>query len=230
MEDPSDLDALVRRVDPHRWLSSRFVADPARRADLITLYAFDHELARVAVRVSNPMLGEIRLAWWGEVLDEAYGGREVRAHPTAQALAEVIRRRELPRAPLDRMIEGRAADLSGEPFGAEPELVAYLDAAWGGIADAAVALLAPGARAPVGAGRAWGLAHLRRTPPLPPERLAARARAEVDAARAEAARLPAPAFPAVAHATLAPALAAGRRVAEGPDKLRLTLAVALGRL
>eukprot|EP01035_Chromulina_nebulosa_P005344 gene5344-7253_t len=30
-----DLDALVRRVDPDRWLSSRFVADEAARADLI---------------------------------------------------------------------------------------------------------------------------------------------------------------------------------------------------
>jgi len=41
-----DLDALIRRVDPDRWLSSRFVGDPAARADLVALYALDHELAR----------------------------------------------------------------------------------------------------------------------------------------------------------------------------------------
>jgi fused signal recognition particle receptor len=37
--EATDLDALVRRVDPDRWLSSRFVADAALRADLIALLA-----------------------------------------------------------------------------------------------------------------------------------------------------------------------------------------------
>ncbi|MDZ4052453.1 MAG: phytoene/squalene synthase family protein, partial [Phenylobacterium sp.] len=41
-----DLDALVARVDPDRWLSSRLIADAQDRADVIVLYAYDHELAR----------------------------------------------------------------------------------------------------------------------------------------------------------------------------------------
>lgn len=230
MNDSEDLDTLVKRVDPDRWLSSRFVADPRLRADLVTLYAFDHELARVAVRVSNPMLGEIRLAWWGEVLDEVYGGGAVRAHPTAQALADAIRRRDLPRAPLDRMIEGRASDLSAEPFADEAELLVHLDAAYGGAADAACALLSPGTTAPVGAGRAWGLAHRRRPPPFDAAALAARVASEVRSARRDAARLPTAAFPAVAHVALAPRLAAKRPMSDGVKRLRLTLAVATGRL
>ena len=47
-----DLDDLIRRVDPERWLSSRFMADPIQRADVIALYAYDHELAR-APRVAS---------------------------------------------------------------------------------------------------------------------------------------------------------------------------------
>ena len=85
-----DLDALVRRVDPDRWLSSRFIADPGARADVIALYAFDHELARAPRWRSNALLGEIRLTWWREALDEIFDGRPVRRHPTAQALAEAV--------------------------------------------------------------------------------------------------------------------------------------------
>src|SRR6478735_8042442 len=109
MPDSEDLelDELVRRVDPDRWLSSRFIADPAARADVVTLYAYDHELARAPRVASNALLGEIRLTWWREALDEIYGGKAVRAHPTAQALAEVVTRHGLPRAPLEGMIDAR---------------------------------------------------------------------------------------------------------------------------
>ena len=41
-----DLDALVLSVDPDRWLASRLIAEPEARADVVALYAFDHELAR----------------------------------------------------------------------------------------------------------------------------------------------------------------------------------------
>ncbi|HEY9218896.1 MAG TPA: squalene/phytoene synthase family protein, partial [Phenylobacterium sp.] len=89
----SDLDSLVQRVDPDRWLSSRFIADPAARADVIAVYAFDHELARAPRVASEPLLGEIRLTWWSEVLDEIFAGGAVRHHPGAQALANAVRRR-----------------------------------------------------------------------------------------------------------------------------------------
>ena len=77
-----DLDDLIRRTDPDRWLSSRFIADAAARADVVAIYAYDHELARAPRVASNALLGEIRLTWWREVLDEAFEGRPVRHHPT----------------------------------------------------------------------------------------------------------------------------------------------------
>src|SRR6516165_2591981 len=114
--DPEDLDALVRRVDPDRWLSSRFVADADRRADVIAVYAYDHELARAPRVASNPLLGEIRLTWWREVLDEIFEGRPVRRHPTAQALAGAVRRRGLQREPLEAMVEARYRELDAAPL------------------------------------------------------------------------------------------------------------------
>ena len=45
-----DLEQTVRRSDPDRWLASRFITDADMRADVIALYAFNNELARVADR------------------------------------------------------------------------------------------------------------------------------------------------------------------------------------
>ena len=112
-----DLDALVRRADIDRWLSTRFVADAEQRADLIALYAFDHELARALKVTSNPLLAEIRLTWWREMLDEVYERRPMRRHPTAQALAAAIERRKLPREPLEDMIDGRLLVLGEDAVG-----------------------------------------------------------------------------------------------------------------
>ena len=111
-----DLDDLIRRLDPDRWLSSRFVDDLRLRADVIAIYAYDHELARAPKVASNSLLGEIRLTWWREVLDEAYEGRHVRHHPTAQALADVIGRHGLPREPLEAMIDARYRELDAMPM------------------------------------------------------------------------------------------------------------------
>jgi hypothetical protein len=125
-DDGEDLDALVRRTDPDRWLASRFVADPLARADLIALYAFDHELARAGRVTSTPLLAEIRLTWWREMLDEAYEGRPVRHHPAAQALALAIDRRSLPRDLLEALIDGRIAELDeGAPAGVAESRVVH---------------------------------------------------------------------------------------------------------
>jgi 15-cis-phytoene synthase len=60
--------ALVRRHDPDRFLTSLF-APPEKRDALLTLYAFNHELARAREAVSEPPLALIRLQWWREVVE-----------------------------------------------------------------------------------------------------------------------------------------------------------------
>ncbi len=122
-DEGEDYDALVRRVDPDRWLSMRFIPDPGARADLAILYAFDHELARAGAVTSTPLLAEIRLTWWLEMLEEVYERRPVRRHPLAQALADVIVRRALPRAAVEPMIEVRLAALESTEPVSEAEVV-----------------------------------------------------------------------------------------------------------
>ena len=234
-DDDGDLDALVRRVDPDRWLASRFISDAEARADVIALYALNYELSRAAEVASQPLIGEMRLAWWREALDEIYEGRPVRRHPAAQALAEAVRRRGLERAGLEALVDGRLRELEPWPLG-EDEVFDYLDATAGCLMTLAAQALAPGAGVDLRpAGRAWGLAGLlRRGGRLPPgwEADAVRAVASeaLEAANSELRRLPVAAFPAAAYAALARPYAAGGAPTELSKRLRLTWATLRGRL
>jgi phytoene synthase len=219
MDDaPSEnLDELVRRVDPDRWMSSRFIADPQARADVVALYAFDHELARAPKVASNPLIGEIRLTWWREALDEIFGAGPVRRHPTAEALADLVVRRGLPRAPLEALIDARYRELDPAPM--PPDEVRAWALETGGQAAVLAAMIldpATDAEAARSAGAAWSLDR----------RPDAASGAELTAARRAVRRLSAQAFPAIAHAALA-----GRRGrSDLARRLRVTLAVARGRL
>jgi phytoene synthase len=225
--DPEDLDALVRRVDPDRWLSSRFIADPAQRADVVAIYAYDHELARAPRVASNSLLGEIRLTWWREALDEIFEERAVRRHPAAQALAGAVARRGLSREPLEAMIDARYRELDAEPL-SEAEALDWANGAAGRAAEAVLGVLDPAAdpALAVAGSAAWALA--KRVAERP--ELARAWRLLLAEGRRGAAQLSAAGFPAVAHGVFAPARARGVSTGSLGARLRITLAVARGRI
>lgn len=209
-----DLDTLIRRVDPDRWLSSRFVVDAAARADLVCLYALDHELSRIPGIVTDPLMGEIRLTWWREALEEIAEGRAPRDHPVLRAVAASA----LPPVALAALAEARLGDLDPPKAGAE--LTAHVDATDGLVMALAARRLSPAATADhvTQAARALGLARRDRAAAL--EALAA--------ARAALKALPVEAFPAVAHAALARRYALGGRPGELEKRLRILFAVLTG--
>jgi NADH dehydrogenase [ubiquinone] 1 alpha subcomplex assembly factor 6 len=156
---------LVRTQDHDRYLTL-LQAPAAARPALATLFAFNLELAKVREQVSEPFLGEIRLTWWREGVDQAYAGQP-RAHPVLQAVAQALTPSGLDRALLDELIEGRMADV----YDARPEtqaaLLEYCDQTAGALMEAAVWLCAGAmsaeARAAARAiGRGWGLTGLIR--------------------------------------------------------------------
>ena len=123
MASPSTLADFLRRHDRDRFLSALFV--PAdRRAAVMALYAFNHEIAKTREVVTEPLLGRIRLQWWREGIEEAYGGGAVRAHEVMTPLAAAIREHRLSREHFDAMIEARELDLAPEP---PPSLAALED-------------------------------------------------------------------------------------------------------
>ena len=186
-EAASSLDDQVRAADPDRWLSSRFVGDPQARADLIALYAFEAELMTIPTRATQPLLAEMRYAWWREQMEGVFSGVAPKGHPVLEALTDIVARHRLDRPPFDALIEAHIDRVHGEPHD--------LDAFYQGPMKVAVQILAgPGHDAEVvEAGRVWGLSQVGRAD-------------EAETLRANAnkllASLPAVAFPAVAHAAL----------------------------
>jgi len=115
----------VRESDRDRFLAALFAPEPARRA-LLTLLAFDRELARTSTVTREPMLARIRLQWWRDAVAEAASGAQPRAQPIVEALSEIVRRHDLSPDRLIDLIDAR-----------EGALEAPLDAArvGGGMAD-----------------------------------------------------------------------------------------------
>jgi len=109
-------DRELHESDRARWLASLFAPQPAR-GHLHAIYAFAAEVAAVRARVSQPLLGEMRLRWWLDALegsDEAGAG--ARAHPVADALLDTIARCGLPRDEFIDYLEARVFDLYDDPM------------------------------------------------------------------------------------------------------------------
>jgi 15-cis-phytoene synthase len=96
--------SLVRRHDPDRFFTALF-APPAKRAALLTLYAFNHELARAREVASAPPLALIRLHWWREVVQGV-----PRRHEVATPLAAAIADGALDAADLLAMVDAREVE------------------------------------------------------------------------------------------------------------------------
>lgn len=135
-------DDLARAQDEDRWLASRYAPAPLQRR-LIALYAFHTELRRIPSAVSEPPLGEIRLQWWRDALDEIRDGKPPRAHPVVEEIAAAGLAKAAFEAFLAEMIDAGARPLYGEPFADAQALEAWLAQADGG-ADAMAAMLAGG--------------------------------------------------------------------------------------
>jgi len=208
---------------------------------VVALYALNHELARATEAAHEPLVQEIRLTWWREALDEIFAAKPVRRHPVVEAIAQAIRRRDLPAAPFEAMIETRIAAIdAGRPAG-DAEVYDHIDATAGALMSLAASTLDAAATldATRAAARAWGFAGLLRLRRTGVDRLPeawdevgvrARVRLALIEAKGAARRLPVAAFPAAAYATLAGAYAAGRTPSDLEKRLRLTTAVLTGRL
>jgi phytoene/squalene synthetase len=203
--------ALVQRGDPDRFRAV-MAAPAAARAQLFPLYAFNLEVARAPWVATEPLIAEMRLTWWRDVVANAASGA-ARAHEVAGPLHDLIRDFGLPVATMDRLIEARRWDIGREPHADAAALAAYLEATGAGLMWLAARALGASERAeaPV---RSYGWAsaaagYLRAAPelvargrrPWPPgsgpAELAAAALARLAEARAARHLVPGAASPAL---------------------------------
>ncbi len=104
----------VRRFDHDRYLCA-LTAPQSARPHIFALYAFNLEIARVREVVTEPMIGQIRLQWWRDVLAEIGQGK-VRAQPVVQALAKAMNSPKPPKYErTERLLIAREFDLDDTP-------------------------------------------------------------------------------------------------------------------
>jgi NADH dehydrogenase [ubiquinone] 1 alpha subcomplex assembly factor 6 len=164
----SPVAALVWRHDRDRFQTVLF-APAARREALFALYAFNHEIARVRERVSEPTLGRIRLEWWRETIAAACNGGAVRRHDVVEALSDAIRTQRPTREHFDRLIDARERDLDDAAPTSLAALEDHAEAVSARLVYLALEMLGVGDQATRQAGFhigiAYGLAGLLRAMP-----------------------------------------------------------------
>jgi len=238
--------ALVQRADPDRFLAT-MSAPVAARAVLFPLYAFNVEVARAPWITQEPMIAEMRLQWWRDVLGDIAAGTPPRRHEVATPLARALRP-DLA-VELDELVTARYWDINRKPFSDVEELDRYLTQSSGLLMSvAARALGAEIADAATDLGYASGLANwflavpalrARGLEPLPDETpstlraLAQNGLNRLASARAARATIPARAAPALlagwqaAHilrrAAAIPARIVSGQLAQSEARKRLTL-------
>lgn len=115
--------AFIRQADPDRYLASLYAPQQKRQA-LLSLYAFNVEIASVRERISQPLPGEMRLQWWRDVLENTLSGK-VGGSPVAEQLLETIRANVLPVQPFLNMLDARIFDLYDDPMPSRNDLEGY---------------------------------------------------------------------------------------------------------
>ena len=233
--------ALVERGDPDRF-SATMAAPPTARESLFPLYAFNLEVARAPWVTQEPLIAEMRLQWWRDVVAAPASGAAL-AHEVAGPLHHVVHSKNLPIQTLDRLIAARRWDIGQNPFTTTTDLTDYLEDTGAALMWlAAKSLNAPDTAEQTARDAGWATAlatYLRAVPdliargrlPLPdpsPEAIAALAQKGLDRlTKAQNARvtIPWPAAPALypAHQTRALlALAAKDPAAVAQGRLTLS--------
>jgi 15-cis-phytoene synthase len=165
--------AIVRVHDHDRYISALF-APADRRADLMLIYAFDAEMARIPRSVNEPMMGEIRLQWWRDALSPLLTdtGRALTSptrigHPLADAVVALTHRTRLPAGLIHGLIDARSIDLDDTPLRDDAELWSYIAKTDAAVLALAARVLEPALQPRLDdiaatAGRAIGLTRVGR--------------------------------------------------------------------
>ncbi len=207
MVDPALLDTLPAR---HRLALA--YAPRAARADWLALLAFDARLGAIVRQAREPLLGQMRLAWWRDRLGEDPG-----QWPAGEPLLVALRRWRAEFAVLSALVDGWEQLLGEAPL-PSTAFARLADARAASFAALACRLGHGDASAAVSAaGREWALADLLANLSAPAERGAVEALIQ----RRGGATLPRAMRP------LAVLRALARRTGPGPADVLVALRVGL---
>jgi 15-cis-phytoene synthase len=207
-----EIASIVRQWDRPRYLALLFAPDGKRDA-LMALHAFNAEVCRIPLLVSDPQVGLIRLQWWRDTL-EAISKGETQVHPVAIALSATISLHHLALQPLLDLVDAHEHDLYADPMPDMLSLEEYLGKTSSVLIQLSAMILDPASAQSVSeaagyAGVAYGLGQLVNDPKrhanlIPPSEnptsLAERARKRLT--EATMAHVPRQHLPAFLHLSL----------------------------
>jgi phytoene synthase len=131
-DNTAEIIAQVRVADYERFLAIQ-LAPKAKRAALYALTAFHCEMAAICDKVSEAMIGHIRLAWWREAVAEMLAGASPRHHPVTLALAPLLADARGLADDLNAIIDARASELEDVAFADEAAWQAYVEGTVGAL-------------------------------------------------------------------------------------------------
>jgi phytoene synthase len=108
-------ETLLRDRDRDLWLACLFAPAQAR-PHLHAIHAFAQEISDVRAKVSQPLLGEMRLQWWRDAIEASAEDEGARANPLADALLDTIERCGLSREEVGAFIDAHIFDLYDDPM------------------------------------------------------------------------------------------------------------------
>src|SRR5262245_20169358 len=116
--DAAAVAAAAREGEPDRYLAA-LLAPAQRREALLAVAAFAAEVARVPfLAVREPAMGEVRLQWWRDALEQPGDART--GHAVADAVRAAVARYNLPAATMPAatmtsLIDGHSEALDPAP-------------------------------------------------------------------------------------------------------------------
>jgi phytoene synthase len=155
---------LVRQLDPDLFHAALFAPEPVRER-LMVLYAYDIELSKAALSTAEPLIAQMRLQWWRDLVDGIGAGEPPRHHEVAGPLHGLLGDHPLPAGDLALLVDAREIELDG-PLDAD-RFAEWVDGRFGALTRLAAHLLVgenPAARrAATAVGYAMGVAFALRT-------------------------------------------------------------------
>ncbi|MET0180074.1 MAG: squalene/phytoene synthase family protein [Novosphingobium sp.] len=146
------MSTVAEELLPPERLAVAYAPVSARPA-WIGLLALDRRLARVALAAREPMLAQLRLAWWRDRFRAPAGD-----WPAGEPLLAVLAAWEGERAALERLVDGWEGAIGGEAD--EAALAALVAARAGAVAALARVVGVPPSRAIEDRARHWAAASL----------------------------------------------------------------------
>lgn len=150
-------------------LAAMFAREPERTA-LLALHAWHDEIAGLPLRITEPAIGAMRMAWHREAIEDAFADPpNVRRNPVIEGVAALRALHDLSVAnSLTAILDAHDRDFEGRTFTDLAGLREFAREAWGRLVVMAARQLAPDLEPGDGlaaAGEAWGLIEVLRSFP-----------------------------------------------------------------